>query len=98
MNGNFQPVPEYVKQMRASRESRILPAATPASDTAILGIGGIGIFAENEKPTIPTARQIERMERLDREAIRCRICGQTDIFDGAMFTTIRGGDICDDCL
>lgn len=28
---------------------------------------------------------------------RCRECGQYES-DGAMFTTIRGGDICDDCL
>jgi len=62
-----------------------------------MGIGGIGIYAENEMPSVPSVRAIERMEKLEKRARRCRRCGQTDVFDGAMFTT-GGGDVCDDCF
>lgn len=60
-----------------------------------LGIGGLG--RHEEKPVAPTASQVGRMEKLAAKAKTCRRCGQTDVFDGAMFTTASGGSICDDC-
>jgi hypothetical protein len=58
------------------------------------GIGGLS--RHEEKPVVPSEKALERYERLQREARYCRLCGQSDVFDGAMFTTL-GGDICDDC-
>lgn len=62
-----------------------------------MGIGGVGVYADNEMPTVPSIAAIERVSRMEREATYCRRCGQSDAFDGAMFTT-GGCDICDDCF
>ena len=59
-----------------------------------LGIGGLA--HHEEKPIAPSARAVERVERMHQRETICRICGQSDVFDGAMFTTY-GGNICDDC-
>ena len=60
-----------------------------------LGIGGLSSY---EEPTvIPTVKQMERLEKMEQRATRCRRCGQSDEFDGAMFTT-GGGNVCDDCF
>lgn len=64
----------------------------------IMGIGGIGIYTENEMPQIPTVAQMERLEKLEQRATYCRRCGASDVFDGAMFTTLGGSGICDDCV
>lgn len=73
-------------------------ATEPTSESEpVLGIGGIGIFAENEMPVIPSPAAMARMEQLQKTDIVCRRCGQSKNFDGAMFTT-GGGDICDDCF
>jgi len=58
------------------------------------GIGGLGRFQETS--TIPTPEQMKRIEKMMARATTCRRCGQNDVFDGAMFTTV-GGNICDDC-
>jgi hypothetical protein len=58
------------------------------------GIGGLA--HHQEKPIIPTIEQIERLKRMEASAMVCRKCKQSDVFDGAMFTTV-GGNICDDC-
>ncbi len=58
------------------------------------GIGGLG--RNQEKPTVPTVKQIDLWEQLEANAVFCRRCGQSDVFDGAMFTT-GGGGVCDDC-
>ena len=63
-----------------------------------MGIGGINIYAENEMPVIPSLAAMERIERLERTDTICRCCGASKNFDGAMFTTDGGGDICDDCF
>jgi hypothetical protein len=68
-----------------------------AESTAIFGIGGIGIATENETPIIPSARAVERVQRMHDTDVVCRRCGASQNFDGAMFTT-GGGDICDDCF
>lgn len=87
----------------SERDNLYLPiAAAPTSDEAsqdsgIIGIGGIGIYAENEMPYIPSVASIERYNRRVRQATVCRRCGASSL-DGAMFTTIAGGDICDDCM
>lgn len=59
------------------------------------GIGGLGRYEESY--LVPTVPQIRCMSELEAEAKICRCCGQSE-FDGAMFTTITYGDICDDCL
>lgn len=64
-------------------------------DRGGFGIGGLGSY--EEPPVIPTLAQMERLEQLERQARYCRRCHQSDVFDGAMFTT-GGGDICDDCF
>ncbi len=56
-----------------------------------LGIGGLGSY--QEPPFIPTIAQMERMEQIERETIRCRKCGTSD----AMFTTDASSGLCDDC-
>ena len=60
------------------------------------GIGGLGRYVED--PIIPTARGIGRMERMEATDTICRRCGTSKNFDGAMFTTMAGDDICDDCF
>ena len=59
------------------------------------GIGGLGRYVE--EPIIPTVEQMNRQEALERRARRCRKCGQTDVFDGAMFTVDPESGLCDDC-
>ena len=63
----------------------------------VMGIGGIGVYAENEKPTIPSAKTLERYERRLATAVVCRRCRASSL-DGAMFTTDAGGNVCDDCF
>ena len=60
------------------------------------GIGGLARY--EEPPFIPTVAQMERLERLEAQATYCRRCGQSDVFDGAMFTTDRSSGLCDDCF
>ena len=59
------------------------------------GIGGLARYAE--PPVIPTVQQMERVAKLEAQAVRCRRCGDTDMFDGAMFTTDAASGLCDDC-
>lgn len=59
------------------------------------GIGGLG--RHTEKPFVPTITQMQRLERIEAQAIYCRKCGQSDIIDGAMFTTDAHSGLCDDC-
>jgi hypothetical protein len=60
-----------------------------------LGIGGLGRHIE-EKP-VPTVEQVKRLEQMEARATYCRKCGQSDVFDGAMFTTDPSSGLCDDC-
>jgi hypothetical protein len=64
---------------------------------AIMGIGGVGIFEENEVPVVPTVAALKRIEWMQETDVICRRCGASKNFDGAMFTT-GGGNICDDCF
>lgn len=66
------------------------------TDTAIIGIGGIGICSQNEMPTIPSEQALKRYDEMDRRAHYCKRCGQSDV-DGAMFTTNPNSGLCDDC-
>lgn len=84
-------------RVEAERLNNALPAQH-ATGHGIIGIGGIGIYEENEMPQIPTVAQIERMERLERQATYCQRCGESDVFDGAMFTTLGSSGLCDDCV
>lgn len=60
-----------------------------------LGIGGLARHVE--EPFVPTIRQMKRWEQMEQQARYCRRCGESDVFDGAMFTT-GGGNVCDDCF
>ena len=79
-------------------ENELLPAGSkqttrPDFDKGF-GIGGLGRYVED--PIIPTVAQIERHEKMEAQATFCSRCGESDAFDGAMFTT-GGGNVCDDC-
>lgn len=60
-----------------------------------LGIGGIN--RDQSMPMIPSARAIERAQRMAATDTVCKRCGASKNFDGAMFTTLGGSGICDDC-
>jgi len=84
---------EYQAQILAGDK----PVTAPVTEPAVFGIGGIGVFSENEMPIIPSVAAIERMEKLEKTDVICRRCGASQNFDGAMFTT-SGTNICDDCF
>jgi hypothetical protein len=60
-----------------------------------LGIGGLSRY--EEPPAIPSVAALERYERMLEQATTCTRCGASSL-DGAMFTTLAGGDVCDDCV
>src|SRR3990167_8165932 len=60
-----------------------------------LGIGGIN--NDQSMPIIPSARAIERVQKMHDTDTICRKCGASENFDGAMFSTLGGSNICDDC-
>lgn len=66
----------------------------PDTDSG-LGIGGIN--NDQSAPFVPSIRAIERMQRLHDTDTICRRCGASKNFGGAMFSTIGGMNICDDC-
>ena len=60
------------------------------------GIGGLGRYVED--PVIPTIAQVKRLEQLEAQATYCRICGESDVFDGAMFCNNgKASRLCNDC-
>lgn len=61
-----------------------------------LGIGGIN--NDQSMPTVPSARALARVQRLSDTDTVCSRCGASKHFDGAVFTTIAGSGICDDCI
>lgn len=60
-----------------------------------LGIGGIN--NDQSMPIIPSLRAMERVQKMHDTDTICKRCGQSANFDGAMFTTLGGSNICDDC-
>lgn len=60
-----------------------------------LGIGGIN--NDQSMPTVPSVAAIARVQRLHDTDTMCSRCGASAHFDGAMFTTLGGTNICDDC-
>jgi len=60
-----------------------------------LGIGGIA--NDQSAPAVPSAKSLARVQRLHDTDTICRICGASKNFDGAMFTTLGGSNVCDDC-
>jgi hypothetical protein len=61
-----------------------------------LGIGEIN--NDQSMPSIPSARAIERVQKMHDTDMICKLCGASAKFDGAMFTTLGGSNICDDCV
>lgn len=60
-----------------------------------LGIGGIK--NDQSLTPVPTVRAIKRVQRMRATDRVCRRCGASQNFDGAMFSTLAGSNICDDC-
>lgn len=60
-----------------------------------LGIGGIN--NDQSMPFVPSAAALKRVQRMHDTDTVCRRCGASAKFDGAMFTTLGGTNICDDC-
>lgn len=60
-----------------------------------LGIGGIN--NDQSMPTIPSLRALDRVQKMHDTDTVCRRCGASKNFGGAMFTTLGGSGICDDC-
>ena len=65
-------------------------------DRGGFGIGGLGRY--EEPPFIPTKAQMDKLECMEARATYCRRCGESDVFDGAMFTTLASSGLCDDCV
>ena len=60
-----------------------------------LGIGGIN--NDQSAPIVPSIRALKKLEKMVNSDVICKRCGGSKNFDGAMFTTLCGGNICDDC-
>lgn len=60
-----------------------------------LGIGGIN--NDQSAPFVPSASAIARVQQMHDTDTVCRRCGASANFDGAMFSTLGGSNICDDC-
>lgn len=77
--------------------SRPMAASIEFPDTdSGLGIGGIN--RDQSMPVIPSIAALERIEKMTKTDIVCKKCGASQNFGGAMFTTLRGSRICDDCV
>lgn len=61
-----------------------------------LGIGGVN--NDQQMPAIPTVQAIKRVQQMYDTDIVCRRCGASQNFDGAVFSTLAGSNICDDCV
>jgi hypothetical protein len=73
-----------------------IPGFEPHDTDSGLGIGGI---KNNQSlPIIPSEQAIERVQKMHDTDIVCKRCGASKNFDGAMFTTLGGSRICDDCV
>lgn len=66
----------------------------PDTDSG-LGIGGIN--NDQSAPFVPSIKAAQKMDATNKRTRKCCRCGQTDTYHGAMFTTLSGGNICDDC-
>ena len=94
----------FLTEAAAQEAIEAAAAALPTQQTEaqticepVLGIGAIGIYAANEMPVIPSIEGLARLEkRLASEQV-CKRCGASSL-DGAMFTTIAGSGVCDDCI
>jgi hypothetical protein len=87
-------------QWHGDRNPHRCPKAKPMQTESMdvdsgLGIGGLATY--EEPPMVPSVAAIEKHARRLETAQRCRRCGQTEL-DGAMFTTLGGSGICDDCV
>lgn len=70
---------------------------TQPEPESVFGIGGIGIYSENEAMPIPSETAMRRFDELMAHARYCKRCGRNDVIDGAMFTTNARPGYCDDC-
>jgi hypothetical protein len=74
-----------------------VPVAEYQSMDIDSGLGTGGIDNDQSVPIIPSLRAIERVQKMHDTDTVCKRCGQSANFDGAMFTTLCGSNICDDC-
>lgn len=88
--------PEWIAQKDAERySSPVLSSPAGSFGQSGLGIGGLANYVE--PVGLPSVAAIKRQERIEREMQVCNGCGQSDLIDGAMFTTMAGSGYCDDC-
>jgi hypothetical protein len=92
-----------IKMINAARGTVVTtPVPAPANnktnntDDTDSGLGIGGINNDQSLPTIPSEQAIERVQKLYDTDIVCKHCGASKNF-GGMFTTLAGGNICDDC-
>jgi hypothetical protein len=71
------------------------PESTWDTDSG-LGIGGIN--NDQSITFIPSLKAIEKVQKMHDTDTICRRCHSSKNFDGAMFTTLGGENICDDCV
>ncbi len=45
----------------------------------------------------PSLASVEKYDRASKQTKHCKVCGQSDSFDGAMFTVDSSRKTCDDC-
>jgi hypothetical protein len=92
---NAQEKRELAQKIRDENTARVNARTDQFHDTdAGLGIGGIS--NDQSMPVVPSVQAAARYERMLANATVCRRCGESSL-DGAMFTTLSGSGICDDC-
>lgn len=92
----------WYPQSELSAESTVeavqpAPANTWQSMDIDSGLGIGGINNDQTAPLVPSVAAIERVQRMHDTDTVCRRCGASANFDGAMFSTLGGSNICDDC-
>lgn len=88
--------PESELATQAPAQPVVAPAQRESWDAdSGLGIGGIN--NDQTMPIVPSVAAIARVQRMHDTDTVCRRCGASAHFDGAMFTTLGGTNICDDC-
>ncbi len=89
--------PESELSAESPVEAQPAPAGTWQSMDTDSGLGIGGINNDQTLPFVPSAAAIGRVQRMHDTDTVCRRCGASANFDGAMFTTLGGSNICDDC-
>lgn len=101
INGDAYDLEDVTVDSKPQPRQKRTPVSTVRYENGVhdtdsgLGIGGIN--NDQSMPMIPSAAAIERLQRMHDTDTICRRCGASRNFDGAMFSTLAGSNICDDC-